>query len=486
MEPKTKTGFNRRDFLKTGALSGLFLGTAGLAGCANGSARKESYKGRVKNVIFLVSDGMSHGTLQMADLMRRRLDGRPSHWIKLYEEGKANRSLMDMSSANSSVTGSASASSSWGSGRRINNGAVNISPEGEELNSLVPLFRDAGKKTGLVTTTRVTHATPAGFCASVPERGMEDEIAMQYFQRKPDVVLGGGGAHFDGEQREDGVDLFSSFAQDGYDVVKTKQELMSLNAGFRRVLGTFRPNRDHLPYTLDQLNTPDLLETIPTLAEMTQFALDSLHASGDGFILQVEGGRVDHAAHSMDAPGLIYDQIAFDDAIETAVRFYEQHPDETLVLITTDHGNANPALNAMGSGYNDSDVFFDRMQQFRHTNNWVASAFWDETPTVDQIIERIEYATRIAISREHAEFYRRALLGEHRTAYQMRSRPMNTLGEVMSNYTAVAFTGSVHTGDYVELASLGPGSEALGPFVRNTDLFYLINEAAAVPYPQQA
>ncbi|TVQ13277.1 MAG: hypothetical protein EA364_06905, partial [Balneolaceae bacterium] len=104
-----KNGFSRRDFLKTGALSGLFIGTGGMLGCAKTSVR--DYTGRAKNIIFLVSDGMSTGTLTMADSMLRRRDGRPSNWIRLYEEGRVTRGLMDMASANSIVTDSAAAAS---------------------------------------------------------------------------------------------------------------------------------------------------------------------------------------------------------------------------------------------------------------------------------------------------------------------------------------------------------------------------------------
>lgn len=477
MEPKNKSQFNRRDFLKTGALSGLFLGTAGLASCTtNGSQR--SYKGRVKNIIFMVSDGMSHGTLQLADLMRRRKEGRASEWIRLYEENKLNRGLMDMTTGSSNVPDSAAAASSWGSGVRITNGSVNMMDDGTALNSVVPIFRDAGRKTGLVTTTRITHATPAGFCASVQSRGMEDEIAQQYLERQPDVLMGGGHVHFDASTRGDGRDLYTKFADTGYKIARKKADLAGIGNGFQKILGIFADH--HLPYTLDHVNTPDLLENVPTLAEMTKQAIESLHASGSGFLLQVEGGRVDHAAHGMDASGLVYDQIAFDDAIEEAFKFYEAHPDETLLIITTDHGNANPGLNGVGSGYSDSVPNFDKIQTFKHTNNWVLSEFRDTVPSISQIRERIEYATGIDVSSEHADFLRRALNNERVAAYDMRNRPWATLGEIMSNYISVAFVGTSHTADYVELASAGPGSETLGPFTKNTDLFNLMLSAAGI------
>lgn len=357
-----------------------------------------------------------------------------------------------------------------------------MNDDGDEFEPLVPIFRGAGKKTGLVTTTRITHATPAGFAANVMERGMEDEIAAQYLEREPDVLLGGGVRHFDGEKRSDGQNLLGGFADKGYDVVLDKPALMGLNGGgFRRVLGLF--DDSHLPYTLDQRNTPELLANVPTLAEMTDFALKSLHAAGDGFILQVEGGRVDHGAHGMDAGALIFDQIAFDDAVDTAFRFYESHPDDTLLIITTDHGNANPGLNAAGSRYNDSVPFFDRLQSFKHTNSWVLEGFRGQQPNVAQIKARVNEATGIMIDDEKAAMLRDSIRGNLKAAYDMRTTPWATLGEIMSNYNSVAFTGSVHTADYVEIASAGPGSETIGAFVKNTDLFDLILKAVGIETP---
>lgn len=483
MEPKNKSSFNRRDFLKTGALSGLFLGTAGLAGCVSTNGKKTpSFEGRVKNVIFLVSDGMSIGTLQMCDLLRRRKEGRASTWIRLYEQGKVTRSLMDMTTGNSNVPDSAAAASSWGSGVRITNGAVNMMDDGEQLDSLVPLFKAAGKKTALVTTARVTHATPAGFCASVASRGMEDDIAMQYYERKPDIIMGGGNRHFDGASREDGIDLYEKFKADGYHIARNKSDLVSLNPGFNKVLGVFAEH--HLPYNVDHLHNDEHLANVPTLAEMTKLSLDMLHASGDGFLIQIEGARIDHGAHGMDAPAMIYDQVAFDEAVEVAFDFYEKHPDDTLIIITTDHGNANPGLNGAGSYYKDSVPNFDKLQNFKHTNEWVQHGFGDGVPSVSQIVERTEYATGgIVMSREHAELYRTARRREHRAAHNDRSNPWFVYGELMSNYTSIVFASSSHTADYVELAAAGPGSETLGAFVKNTDLFTLMTLAAGVPAP---
>ncbi|MFO8098867.1 MAG: alkaline phosphatase [Salinibacter sp.] len=470
---------SRRDFLKTGALGALALGTGGLAGTADGKARTDvssiEAPGDAKNIIFLVSDGMSAGTLTMADLHLRRHEGRPSNWMRLYEEGRVQHGLMDMAAANSMVTGSAAAASSWGSGHRVPNTAVNVGTNGEEYQTILEIVQDAGKGTGLVTTTRITHATPAGFGINMPARWSEDKIAAQYLEREYDVLMGGGKRHFDPDQRDDGTDLYQGFEDKGYTVARSKQDLTYWGHE-GSILGTFYDS--HLPYVLDHQNIPAHQEQVPRLPEMTDAALQRLSKNDDGFLLQIEGGRVDHAAHGDDTGGLVYDQIEFDDAIGTALDFAEGR-DDTLVIITTDHGNANPGVNAAGDQYNDSNPMFDRVADFQYTNDWILSEL-DENSTYRQIQDRVEEAWQFPIQRDEAGMIQDALRGEYQAAYRKKSAPNLLLGAIQANYTSVNWLGGDHTSDYVQLAAMGPGSEAIGDFTRNTDLFDLMVEAAGV------
>ena len=471
---KNNGSFSRRDFLKVGALSGVMMGSGSLLkSCSSGNGR--AHPGDARNIIFMVSDGMSTGTLTAADHMLRRQYGRTSNWISLYEQKLVSRGLMDMTSGSSIVTDSAAAACSWGCGHRLVNGRVNMTEDEQALKPILRIFKDAGKATGLATTTTITHATPAGFSANVMVRGQEATIAEQYLDREYDVLLGGGNRFFDPEHREDNRDLYGEFAQKGYKIVRKKNDLMPFD-GDDKLLGIFYDG--HVPYTLDHINTEEYSRNIPTLAEMTEKAINRLSRNPNGFILQVEGGRVDHAAHSNDAAGLIYDQIAFDDAIGKVLAFAANRND-TLVIITTDHGNANPGLSGVGSGYGESEPRFDRISEFRHTNNWVLSQL-DENSTTGQIRDRVEYATKIEIRRDEAEILRKAIAGEYENLHRMMSRPNAVTGQILANYLAFNWIGTSHTSDYVELAALGPGSDRIGPFTRNTDLFHLMVEMAGV------
>jgi alkaline phosphatase len=214
----------------------------------------------------------------------------------------------------------------------------------------------------LVTTTEITHATPAGFAANVNDRETGARIALQYLQRKVDLLLGGGQKFFDPKVRRDQRDLATAFRRAGYHVMTTAAQLAAAPLD-DRWLGTFAPS--HLPFTIDHLNDPKLLETVPTLAQMTASALRWLERHPH-FILQVEGGRVDQGCHNCDLASALREMVAFDEALDVVLAFQRRVPD-TLVVITTDHGNGNPGLNGLGDAYGQSPHLFQNLLQVRES-----------------------------------------------------------------------------------------------------------------------
>jgi alkaline phosphatase len=463
----------RRDFFKNGSIA--FIGAALFnkttpAGW-NGINKKGS---QAKNIIFMVSDGMSTGTLNMANMLLHRKEGRHSLWLKLYEEQKLTRALMDTASASSLVTDSAAGSSAWGGGFRVKNGSLNVGADGTLYTPILQKFKAAGKSVGCVTTVPIAHATPAGFCINSPKRGNMDDIALQYLPLKFDVMMGGGIDNFLAATRQDKQDLLSLFQREGYTVVTGKDGLQQLNTrSSAPLLGLFYDGA--LPYSLDQARDRTLQDCIPTLAEMTRTAIDKLSNNKNGFVMQVEAGKVDWAAHANDIGALLYEQLAFDDAIKVAIDFAEKNK-ETLVIITTDHGNSNPGL-FYG---NEADRNFDNLQHFKQTNDWILNGI-DKNFTAQQVIERIEYAQGMIIKKEEAaELLKHYMHLEESGVYNPRKLPFKYLAQLQANHTSVGWGSMEHSADYVELAMYGPGSERLKPFVKNTDLHYLMLQATGV------
>ena len=462
----------RRDFFKGGSLA--FLGTSLLSpfDALAGMATPDIKDKQATNIIFLVSDGMSTGTLNMANMLLNRKTGKPSKWISLYEQNRINRALMDTASASSLVTDSAAASSSWGGGVRVPNGSINVNADGTENMPILQKFKKAGKSVGVVTTVTATHATPAGFSVTSNKRSDEPGIAVKYVELGMDVIMGGGLAHFTPALRKDGKDLFGTARTKGYQVVTDRKGLLN-QAGGKPLLGIF--TEDALPYSLDRSSDQELIEKVPTLAEMTKKAIQTLSQNKKGFVLQVEGGKVDWAAHANDIGGLLYDQIAFDEAVAEAIDFAEKSGN-TLVVMTTDHGNANPGL-FYGS---NADSNFERIFNFKHTNNWVLDGVNKDT-SVSSFIEKLETAQGYAITKAEAEqiLVHYGKLDE-KGLYNPRNLPYKDLALVQSKYTSVGWGSMDHSADYVELAMFGPGSELLKPFVKNTELHQLMLKACGV------
>lgn len=466
---------NRRKFFKNGSLFAIgatVLNPFGASSQELGLETSNKSK-KAKNIIVIVSDGMSIGTLNMADLYLNRKTGKGSNWIQLYKDNKVTRALMDMASASSMVTDSAAASSSWGSGFRVKNGSLNVGINGEEYLPIWQKFKKAGKMAGCVTTVPITHATPAGFCIASKSRNSQENIAEMYLDLKFDIMMGGGNNYFSPESRKDKRDMYQEFSTNGFTVVKNKSEMLSCD-NTKPILGVF--HNDGLPYSKDRESSKELTNSIPTLAEMTERAIDKMKNHPNGFVLQVEAGKVDWAAHGNDITGLIYDQVAHDEAVKVAIDFAEKDKN-TLVIITTDHGNANPGI-IYGR---DADSNFDSIQKYKQTNEWILNGIGKET-TASQVIERIEYANKTVFREDEAKeilsFYSNIKLEQG--LYNPKQLPFKVLADIQKKHNSVGWISMDHSADYTELALYGPGSTLLKPFIKNTDLHYLMLQAAEV------
>jgi len=459
---------NRRSLLKGGLLAGIGLPFFDLKDVVANPIGKRK---KAKNIIMMVSDGMSTGTLNMADLYANRAWGKSSHWLGLYRENRVVRALMDTASASSMVTDSAAASSSWGGGMRVPNGSLNVGAKGEKPQPILQKFKEQGKKVGCVTTVPITHATPAGFCVNIDDRDGQAAIAKMYLELRFDVMMGGGNKYF-GSKRKDGS-IIPDYLSKGFKVVENKNQMLSLDQS-KPVLGLFA--EDGLPYEVDRKHDQKLMDTVPSLAEMAIKAISLMKDHKEGFALQIEGGKVDWAAHSNDVSGLIFDQLAFDEAVGKVIEFAEQDG-ETLVIITTDHGNANPGLFYA----DEADKKFDRLQQFRHSNNWLLTQIdqsFSEKKIQEMILEHQGITMNPADINSLLVHFKDIVPGG---LYNESNLPFYEYGRLMGKYTDVQWAGMNHTGDYVELTMFGPGSEKLKPFVKNYELHNFMLEAAEMP-----
>lgn len=454
-----------------------FFGRAAVLGSVAGSLEALQAAGRPgaqpKNIIFMVADGMSPSVLPLAEHFSQHVRGKGLLWRALVDRPETTRALMDMASLNSVTTDSSAASSSWGSGARIFNGWVNTLPDGTKLTPIAAIAHDTGRRVGLVTTTTVTHATPAGFAAVQKSRGDEGEIAPQYLERA-DVILGGGREFFSSASRKDKSDVIGRYARAGFSCISSRAELMSLQqrAGKApsRVLGLF--SEGMIPYTLDRNSSAQLQESVPTLAEMVSAALSTLKASPKGFLLQVEGGRVDHAAHNNDAAALLWEQLAFDEAIETVLKFAERNP-ETLVVMTADHGNANPGIGGKWAGIGSESDGFAALAKAKMSYGELLPKLGGKQKLAAPVVQDLlRESFGFEFSADEVEAVRSSAAGAKGLSLNSRlDKTVGILGEAVGNHTGIGWVSTDHTSDYTLLTALGPGSERFGGQIRNTRCF---------------
>ncbi len=478
---------NRRDFLKISA-AGL-AGTAFLAGAgrlpaaSNGRYVPRHYGEKPSKIIFFISDGMSQGVLSLTESFSQMVRGKGTHFAKMMQDETMGHGWFETYALNSHVTDSAAASCAFGSGTRILNDWLNMLPGGRKLEPILRLAKQAGYGTGVVTTATVTHATPAGFVANSERRWFEADFAEQYLG-VVDVAMGGGKRVFDPEQRDDGVDLLEKFREQGYHISLDREDALKAG-GNSKLLGLYA--NGFLPYTLDQQNDRELLQAVPTLAEMTGTALEVLgHASSKGFVVQVEGARVDHAAHANDAAGLIWDQLAFDDALGVALEYQRRNP-ETLIVVTSDHGNSNPGLNGAGGGYMGSMDGLRRLPLAKATTGAIRGRLGDlgnggATPPAD-VQDVVKELLGIELNRTDASYISDMTGGQMPHEFNQEHRNFNGIfNQIIGNHTCVGWCGTSHTEDYVVLAASGPGHEAFNKLLRNTDAFHIMTHFLGIDH----
>ncbi len=467
---------SRRSLLGTSAAGVAAATVGGFAGLSAEAPALGPRRGRApKNVVFLVVDGMAAQVMTMHDHLSQMTTGRRSYWSELLDREGVHRGWQDTRSLSSIVTDSSAASSAWGSGRRIFNAQVNVYPDGTELTPITHRMAAKGVRCGLVTTATITHATPAGFAVSCPDRDLEGLIAEKYLSAGVDVLLGGGNKFFAADKRKDGKDLYAEYRKTGFEVVQSRDALLASKA--RKVLGVF--SESHVPYTVDRDNDPALQASTPTLAEMARHALENLKRSKEGFLLQIEGARVDHAGHSNDIAAMLNDQRAFEDAVRVAVEFAERDR-ETLVIVTADHACGGVSLNGAGFEYADATPGLLSVARMKSSYGPILAQLGAK-PTAGAVQDAVRARLSVELKVAEAQAIADAIGGNSPFALSpFYASPLSVMGLMIGNTTKVGFTSLNHNNDHVMVTALGPWADRIEGLQWNTSFHTLLCEAKGV------
>ncbi|WP_028772635.1 alkaline phosphatase [Shewanella waksmanii] len=332
-------------------------------------------KQQAKNVILFVGDGMGISTLTAARIYAgQQLEGNQGgeeHFLSF--EHFDNTALVKTYNTNQQTPDSAGTMTAMVTGVKSKAGVLSVSDtslrgnclssQGNELTTLVDLANAKGLSTGVVSTARITHATPAATYARSPERNWEadsnltdeamsngcSDIAKQLVMRDKDnaltVALGGGRRNFipsdvtDGEnqsgRRDDGIDLTQAWVEnfDNAAYVWNKTDFDAIDVDSTdHLLGLF--NSSHMEYEADRA---DDVAGEPSLTEMTAKAIEMLSKNDQGYLLIVESGRIDHAHHGGNAKRALIDTVEFSNAVNAAVTATSD--DDTLIMVTADHSH---------------------------------------------------------------------------------------------------------------------------------------------------
>jgi len=297
------------------AVSLLALAASSCGGNSSYIATTPAPAGQAKHVILFIGDGMGTEQIRAAGVYRSGAAG------TLDFESFPFQGSVSTANAEGGVTDSAAAATAMATGVKVSNGVLSVALPGNgmPLATILEILKAEGKRTGLVTTTFLPHATPAAFAAHEPGRENYPGIVAAYLDASRPNVLFGGGEHV----------TEADARQAGYAVVTDRDGLMAVDTeNATQVCGLF--GAGHLPFEHDGLGA------LPHLSEMTRVALRILSNSPDGFFLMVEGGLIDHACHANDIARAIPETVELSNAVAAAVEWAKDHPD-TLILVVADH-----------------------------------------------------------------------------------------------------------------------------------------------------
>ncbi len=324
-------------------------------------------KKRVKNVIFVIGDGMGPQQLSLLKLFAN------SSKYSKYKEGKTNLQLMmDTGETgmvytqpkNQLVTDSSCSATQYATGKYSLPEVVGLDDNGLKVKTILEAAKEKGLATGLVSDTRITHATPASYASHNRSRNDENNIALEMLNTGADVMLSGGLRHFipkgldkdkywqeragkkllKRSKRKDGKNLLLDAQKLGYQVVFNKKQL--LESTDKRILGLFANSgmSDGIAYSNNKSKN-DFHE--PSLSDMTKSALSKLSKNDKGFFLMVEAGQIDWAAHRNDAGTLLHEMLKMDELIGTLLEWGKKNKD-TLIIVTADHETGSFGMSYSG------------------------------------------------------------------------------------------------------------------------------------------
>lgn len=384
---------------------------------------------QAKYVFYFIGDGMGFSHIAVTEGYKSILNGEKKSEPLLFTQFPV-MGMATSYSASNIITCSSAAGTALSTGFKTNNGMLGVTPDSSSLEAISYKIHKAGYKVGIMSSVTIDHATPGAFYANSVKRSDYYGIAKQLCESNFEF-FGGGGYQGATQSINKKFPLDSITTAAGYNIAYGLEDFNNLKSTSEKlVLFQPQPRTDNILSPVLERNDSSL-----TLPQVVEAAVEFLN-SKDGFFIMAEGGQIDWSAHSNDVAGTIMEVLDFDAAIEVAYKFYQQHPEETLIVVTADHETGGISL-GRNKGYVSH---FDKVKEYidgvQKKNSDVS---------VDNYMEQM---------------------------------PVDSL----SKASLIGWTTTSHTGGAVPVFAIGAGSEQFAGRQDNTDIPKKICKAMGVEF----
>ena len=438
-------------------------------------------QGQVKYVFYFIGDGMGVNQINVTETYLAALKGKIGFEPILMSSFPVV-GMVNTYSATNGVTDSAAGGTALASGHKTKNGAIGVLEDLQTpVTSIAQWAKDAGKAVGIATTVAITHATPASFYGHQASRNMYYELGQDLCKSGFDFFAG---SDFHRPNTKEGEPTLREQAQAaGYTILtggykeyekkgRKADKLIMLQSDYQNEkLGS-----DHLPYALDQ-DKNDL-----TLEQICRAGINYLMSKNtDGFFFQLEGGMIDYACHRNDIGNAINEVLDMDKAVKVAYEFYQQHPDETIIVITADHETGGLV---MGKG--PYEIHTDLLR-FQHKSidelKWMLKDQYKKAPkkfnwaAVEKVLkEQMGFGAGIQLSDDQQQRVQRRWNDIEKAIAEggkVEDR-INDLGEtvkhILSEVAYISWASGGHSNGYVPVYAIGPGTEVFQGRIDNIEI----------------
>ncbi len=439
-------------------------------------------QGKAKYVFYFIGDGMGVNQVNATETYLGALEGR----IGIKELCFASfpyTGLVNTHSGAQGITDSAAGGTALATGHKSYNGALGVKVDRTTpVTSIAQWAHDKGAAVGITTSVTVDHATPAAFYAHIANRGEGYKIGQQL--TKSDFDFFAASDFSNAKNPDGGPDLYEQAQNEGYTIAKGYKDYQKKAKKADKMI-LFQSDeankRDHgsLPFAIDRTEN-DL-----NLADITRAAINFLtkkQDEKDGFFLMVEGGKIDQACHPNETATFIHETIDLDEAVKVAFEFYQQHPDETLIIVTADHETGGFV---MGTG--SYSLYLDRLRYTRmsmsklgrelhalhdkHGDNYSWDivknflkdnfGFWDKVELDEGQNKRLENAFNNIMEGKGKET---------KTLYQKDDELASTVKRILNEVSRTTWGSGGHSNGYVPVFAIGQGSEMFTGRMDNTEI----------------